>query len=71
MWHWTVPIDVPHHIAKKLVELLYFREVHVLHDEKEVLLDAVKSLKICGVTDDDEFKVPKDGMCKISYDFEI
>lgn len=54
---------MPHHIAKKLVELLYFRETSVLKDEKEMFMNAVKSLKINGTFEDDGFKAPANGMC--------
>lgn len=48
----TVPIDLPLHLAKKLVELLYFREVQVLQSEKETLLTAVRVYKIAGIEDE-------------------
>ena len=57
-----MPIDLPHHIVKKVVELLYFREVGVHRDHKEAMMDAIKLLKIDGIADDDGFKAPMAGM---------
>lgn len=54
---------MPHHLAKKLVELLYFRETNVLPDEKVMFMNAIKLLKISGVLDDDGIDKPAKGMC--------
>lgn len=56
----TVPIAVPYNVAKKLVELLYMREIFVLEDEKQPILDALKLLKISGI--DDGSKVQMQGV---------
>lgn len=56
----TVPISEPYNVVKKLVELLYMREIHVLEDEKQPILDALKLLKICGI--DDGSKVQTQGV---------
>lgn len=65
--HSIVSIDYPFNIAKKLIELLYFREVSVKQDEKAMLLDAINALKISGTGEEKENEMMKppmtDGMC--------
>lgn len=47
----TVPIAETYHVTKKLIELLYLREINVLEDEKQPILNALTLLKISGVNE--------------------
>lgn len=62
--------DFTFDVVKKVVELLYFREINVTPELKGKVMHAVKALKISDIQDPDEI-LPKNGNYDLKWNLEL